>query len=187
MAAEEGTTSELELTDAEAEDLLADAVEDAADPKESEAATDGLGDAGKKALDALRAELRTTKAELRKAQATTREAKTLQQRITDMERELAERNERDATRTGRLALSQLNTRLAEAGIKQEDVAGLLKRISPADLLTDGEPDETAIGELADSLTRIAGRATPDPDQGKQGGKAPLDMNQLIRRAAGISQ
>jgi hypothetical protein len=81
----------------------------------------------------------------------------------------------------------LNTRLAEAGIKRDDVAGLIKRIAPADLLAEGEPNDEAIGELADALVRIAGRATPDPDQGRKGEAKALDMNQLIRRAAGVVQ
>jgi hypothetical protein len=114
------------------------------------------------------------------------QAKTVEQQLEELRTQLGDRDKRDLERNGRLAVAQLNTRLAEAGIKGEDVAGLVKRLSPADLLVDGEPDDKAIAELAESLVKVAGRATPDPDQGKKGGKAPLDMNQLIRRAAGIS-
>lgn len=121
--------------------------------------------------------------DLKKAAAA---AKTVEQQLEELRGQLGERDKRETERNGRLALAQLNTRLAEAGIKRDDVAGLVKRISATDLLDKGEPDEGAIGELADSLIRIAGRATPDPDQGKQGGKGSLDMNQLIRRAAGIT-
>lgn len=191
MASGEVTESDLNLTDEEAQQLLADAIdstpEGTDETGEANQGSEGdLGDAGKRALEALRAELKATKAELRQSRAGSKQAQTLQQQVEELRGQLAERDKRDVERSGRLAMSRLDAQLAKAGIERDDVDGLLKRIKGTDLLKDGEPDDSAIGELAESLKKIAGRATPDPDQGAKGGKAPLDMNQLIRRAAGVT-
>jgi hypothetical protein len=83
------------------------------------------------------------------------------------------------------ALTQVQLRLAEAGIKSEDVAGLIELVDSTALLKDGKPHGETIKKFADSLIKVASRATPDPDQGRNGGGAPVDMNTLIRRAAGV--
>lgn len=172
---------DLGISDEDAEALLADAVQAAAQSDTGGDSVDWKAEAEKWQKLAQRHEIRAKQ----NAQAASK-AKTVEQQLEELRGQLGERDKRELERNGRLAVAQLNTRLAEAGIKRDDVAGLIKRISPADLLSDGEPDDGAIGELAEALVRIAGRATPDPDQGKKGGQAPLDMNQLIRRAAGIT-
>jgi hypothetical protein len=179
-ASAEVDTSDLGLTDAEAEQLLADAVArgDAGPADTADDDTDWQAEARK-----WRSLARKHEAQ---AKANTRQARTIEQQVADLQNQLSERDKREQERSGRLAMAQLDARLAKAGIDRADVEGLLKRIKGSDLLADGEPDEAAIGELADSLKKVAGRATPDPDQGAKGGKAPLDMNQLIRRAAGIT-
>jgi hypothetical protein len=180
----EVSSSDLGLTDAEAQQLLADAI---ARGDAEPAATAGTDEPDWKA-EAEKWRTLARKHEDRakqNAQAATK-AKTVEQQLADLQAQLAERDKRDVERSGRLAMSRLDAHLAEAGIKREDVQGLLKRIKGSDLLTNGEPDDAAIGELAESLKKIAGRATPDPDQGAKGGKGPLDMNALIRRAAGVT-
>lgn len=174
---------DLGLTDAEAQQLLADAVArgDAEPADTADGGTDWKAEAEKWQKLARKHEGRAKQ----NAEAATK-ARTIEQQVADLQAQLAERDKRDVERSSRLAMARLDAQLAKAGIDRGDVEGLLKRIKGADLLADGEPDDAAIGELAESLTKIAGRATPDPDQGKQGGKAPLDMNQLIRRAAGIT-
>jgi hypothetical protein len=89
-------------------------------------------------------------------------------------------------RNGRLAVAQVQAKLAEAGLSANDMTGLFDLIDPVALLKDGEPDEAAITKLAKSLVRVAGRTTPDRDQGRRGGDGPVDMNQLIRRSVGIN-
>jgi hypothetical protein len=173
----EGTPENLLISDADAEKLLADAVQDGS--SDTEDTTDWKAEAEKWKAQARKHETR--------AKENTSRAKTVEQQLEELRGQLSERDKREVERNGRLALSQLNTRLAEHGIKRGDVEGLLKRIKASDLLDDGEPDEKAISELTDTLVKITGRASPDPDQGRKGGKAPLDMNQLIRRAAGVIQ
>lgn len=170
----------LEISDADAQALLEDTEPD----KGTGTTTFTQADVDRLIADRLTRERKkyADYGDLKKAAAA---AKTVEQQLEELRGQLSERDQREQERNGRLALSQLNTRLAEAGIKREDVEGLLKRISPTDLLTDGEPNEAAISDLAGSLTKIAGRATPDPDQGKAGGKGPVSMNQLIRQAAGF--
>jgi hypothetical protein len=168
------------ISDADAEALLADAIQDGS--SDTEDTTDWKAEAEKWKTQARKHESRAKE----NADAA-RAKKTVEQQLEELRGQLSERDKRELEKNGRLALAQLNTRIAEAGINRDDVAGVLKRIKPADLLADGEPDEGAIAELADSLKKITGRATPDPDQGRKGGKAPMDMNQLIRRAAGVIQ
>lgn len=175
----DGAGTNLDISDEDAQALLADSQGDA--PATGGDTTDWKAEAEKWKGHARKSEARAKE----NAQAAHR-AKTVEQQLEELRSQLGERDKREQERNGRLAVAQLNTRLAEAGIKRDDVDGLIKRISPADLLSDGEPNDEAIAELADSLTKIAGRATPDPDQGLKGGKAALDMNQLIRRAAGIT-
>jgi hypothetical protein len=175
---EGGDSDNLQISDADAEALLALAVQD----DKIDTVTDWKAEAEKWKTQARKHESRAKEnADAAKAK------KTVEQQLDELRGQLSERDKRETERNGRLALAQLNARLAEAGIKRDDVAGLLKRIKADDLLADGEPDEGAIAELTDSLVKITGRATPDPDQGRKGGKAPLDMNQLIRRAAGVIQ
>ncbi|GGM75566.1 hypothetical protein GCM10012275_52830 [Longimycelium tulufanense] len=108
---------------------------------------------------------------------------TVQQQLDDLRNALSERDLRDVERSQRLALAALHTQLAEAGLRKDDVAPLLEHVDALRLLKGGDPDEQAIAALATSLTKVAGRPTPDPDQGAKG-ETPTDMNALIRRAAG---
>lgn len=112
------------------------------------------------------------------------QAKTLQEQLDEMQRSLAERDERDAKRAGQIALTRVRSALAESGIKADDVQELLNELDPKRLLKDGEPDDKAIDRIVGALRKAAGRATPDPDQGKAGGKQPNDMNAWIRQFAG---
>lgn len=112
-------------------------------------------------------------------------AQTVEEQLEQLRKDMALRDLADVTRSGRLAVSQVHARLAEAGLSRQDVDGLLDLVDPTTLLTDGEPDDKAIGRLVKSLTRVAGRTTPDRDQGRTGGTPPSDMNTMIRRAAGV--
>jgi hypothetical protein len=111
------------------------------------------------------------------------QSKPLQEQLDALTAQLAAREAADVEKNGRLALAQVHTLLADNGIKREDVKGVLDRFDPVQLLADGQPDEKAIGEFATALSRVAGRAAPDFDQGKKGGE-PSDMNSMIRRMAG---
>jgi hypothetical protein len=112
-------------------------------------------------------------------------AKSVEDQIAELRSQLAERDVADVERNGRMAMTQVHAALAEAGIKKADAAGFLELVDPTTLLTDGQPDEKAIGNLAESVKKLAGRVTPDFDQGRKGGTAPPNMNDLIRRAAGV--
>jgi hypothetical protein len=112
------------------------------------------------------------------------QAQTLQQQLEQLRFDLADRDQRDIERAGRLAMTQVRSALAEAGIKPDDVKDLLDEFDPLRLLKDGEPNDEAIGRIVGALRRTAGRPSADPDQGQRGDGAPQDMNALIRRAAG---
>jgi hypothetical protein len=114
-------------------------------------------------------------------------ARTVEERLAAAEKALSDRDAVDIQRNGRLALAQVKTRLAEAGLSRDDMSGVFELIDPTSLLVDGEPDDKAIDKLAKSLTKVAGRTTPDRDQGQgRGSGGPVSMNDLIRRAAGVT-
>jgi uncharacterized membrane protein YqiK len=143
-------------------------------------------------LAALKADLDKWKSLARRHEGRAKEnaqaaakAKTVEDQIAELRSQLAERDVADVERNGRMAMTQVHAALAEAGIKKADAAEFLDLVDPTILLTDGQPDDKAIGKLADSVKKLAGRITPDYDQGRKGGTAPPNMNDLIRRAAGI--
>ena len=111
-------------------------------------------------------------------------SKTVEEQLEEMRKVLAERDVADVQRNGRMAVTQVQAKLASAGFNADDVADLLEMIDPVSLLKDGEPDKSAIDKLAQKLVKVGGRATPDPDQGRKGGDAPTDMNSFLRKMAG---
>lgn len=177
------TGTSTEQDDAEAQRLLAEAV----------AQSDKDSAAHKEQLTKLQADLDKWKSLARKHEGRAREnaeaaskTKTVEEQLEEVRKTLAERDVADQHRNGRLAMVQVQHKLAEAGLTSEDVAGLLELIDASTLLKDGEPDDGAIEKLAKSLIKVGGRSTPDRDQGKRSQNAPQDMNSLIRRMAGIS-
>ena len=183
------TSDDVGIDDTEAQRLLADALESDTD---TESDTDWRAEA-----DRLAKEASKWKALARKHEGTARQrseaaskAQTLEEQVAELRKDMAERdtayNERYSERSARLAMSQVRTQLAEAGIKPADVTEILEGYDAKALLDDdGEPNDTAISKLAKSLAKVAGRVTPDQDQGRKGGTAPPNMNELIRRAAGM--
>ncbi|MDT0302908.1 hypothetical protein [Streptomonospora wellingtoniae] len=112
------------------------------------------------------------------------EKQTLQQQVDELRDQMTQRDLADVERNGKLAMTQVESQLAERGIKPEDAKDLLSQIDPTRLLADGDVDTKAVKKLAESLTKVAGRATPDLDQGQRGGDGPTDMNNWIRRKSG---
>lgn len=167
----------------DAESLLADAV----------AVGDGAtNDAGAKRLAELESELATWKGHARKHEERSKElgaqlrgSKSAADRLAELEQAVSTAEQERTSERAFGALIQVQLRLAEAGVKSEDVAGVLEQIDPSVLLKDGKPNDAAIEKLASSLIKVATRATPDRDQGRRGGTGPVDMNTLIRRAAGV--
>ena len=118
------------------------------------------------------------------AKARENAAKPLQQQLDDLRKDLADRDAKDVVKAGRLALSSVKTLLAEQGIKADDVKDILGKFDPVSLLKDGEPDEAEIAKFARGLARVAGRPTPDPDQGENGsGSSPRTMGDVMRDMA----
>lgn len=105
---------------------------------------------------------------------------TLEQQLQQLQGQMSERDARDVDRAGRMALTQIRSGLAEAGIRTDEVKDLLAEIDTKRLLKDGEPDDEAVNRIVTALSRTAGRPTPDPDQGARGGDGPSDMNSLMR-------
>lgn len=179
--------------DDEAQQLLADAIGDSSEPDTD--TESGASDATdyRAEYERLSKEAEKWKSLARRHEGRAKEnaqaaakAKSVEDQLTELRQQMADRDVAYVERNGRLALSQVHAALAEAGIKRDDVAGVLGLIDPVTLLEDGEPCEDSISRLAGSLTKVAGRVSPDHDQGRRSSAAPTDMNDLIRRAAGLS-
>lgn len=111
-------------------------------------------------------------------------SKPLGDQVSKLQKDLAARDAKDAERNGKLALSTVHALLAEQGIRKDDVKDVLDRFDPKSLLKDGEPDDDAITTFARGLARVAGRTTPDPDQGQGGsGSSPQTMGDFMRQMA----
>jgi hypothetical protein len=111
-------------------------------------------------------------------------SKPLEERVAKLQKDLADRDTKDLDRNGKLAMSTVHALLAEQGIRKEDVKDVFDNVDPKSLLKDGEPDDEAIARFARGLARVAGRATPDLDQGQNGnGEKPQTMGDLMRQMA----
>jgi hypothetical protein len=125
---------------------------------------------------------RTWEARAKENKQAATQAQTLEQQVAELQQAMSARDAADAERATKLALTQVKAVLAERGIKAEDAAVLLEHVDPTRLLAGGDVDDKAVAKLAESLSKIAGRPTPDPDQGRTGNSPPASMNDLIRRA-----
>lgn len=183
--ADDTTDTDSDIDDTDAQNLLADALDTGTDT------APGTDDpAGQ--IQRLTADLERWKGLARKHEGRAKQnadaaskAKTVEDQLSELRTQIADRDVAQVERSGRQALDRVHTQLAEAGIKRDDVAGLLELVDPTVLLKDGDPNDEAITKLANSLAKVAGRVQPDHDQGRKGGSAPPNMNDLIRRAAGI--
>jgi len=151
-------------------------------PRES----DGLGDAGKQAIDRMKAERNRAQSELKAMQ---REIEKLRQaQMTEQERAVAE-----AEKRGRQsALGEVGTRLARVRFDalaarrnpDYDTSGLdfidLKRF----VADDGELDEKALAAAVERLVPAAQTGPPSFDGGARKTASPTaSMDALIRRQA----
>lgn len=147
-----------------------------------------LGDAGKKALDRMKAErdeqrrlARSTQAELEKLRNATQ---------TEQEKALSAARTEGATEAAkafgkRLARTEFD---AAAGRRNPDfdTSSALEYVDLAKFVgEDGEPDSKAIKAAVERLVPEPAGGTPSFDGGTRStSKKPADMNQLIRKAAG---
>jgi hypothetical protein len=147
-------------------------------------AEDALGDAGKKALDAMKAERNEA---AKRAKALERELEQVRQAsMSEAEKAVAEAEQRGRTTAAsefgkRLARSEIRATAADASA---DLEGVFDYLDLGRFVSEGgEPDTKAIKAFIDGLPKKA--TTPSFDGGTRGtARAGGDMNQIIRRAAG---
>lgn len=183
-ALSETTSSESTSADSsEAEQLPADAVvQDAAsdtDGVDYKALYEKYKSLSRKHEDRAKANAQAAS----KARTVEEQLSELQKETSNLQQKISDGEAAALVKSGRLAVTQVQAKLASSGFKPDDVSGFLDLIPPSSLLRDGEPDDAAIEKLAKSLIKAGGRVTPDPDQGRRGGNV-TDMNSIIRRAAG---
>jgi len=187
MADEGAVVSDDGDDDGEAQQLLADALDQASGTDTGSDGKDWQAEVARlsKEAEKWRSLARKHEGRAKENADAAAKAKSVEDQIAELRSQLAERDVADVERNARLAMTQVHASLAEAGIKKKDVEGFLELVDPVTLLKDGQPDDAAIGKLAESVKKLSGRVTPDFDQGRKGGSAPPNMNDLIRQAAGI--
>lgn len=151
-------------------------------------ATDDLGDAGKKALEAERNRAKTAERELKAAQRALEAERA--KGLTEAERAIAEAERNGYTRASqeagkRLARAEIRAAAATKGL---DVTEILEDLDLSRFVDEnGEPDDKAITKAIGKWAAIAPASTRprgDVDQGTRGAPAGADMNTWIRQAVG---
>jgi hypothetical protein len=121
-------------------------------------------DAAKKAIEHAREWEKRSKANADAA----RSAQTLQQQLDAVTTTLAERDTADIERELRTARKSLRAELIELGIESADADDAIELVDLAKVLKDNVADDKLITATAKRLAKVAGRATPDRDQGQGG-------------------
>lgn len=151
-------------------------------------ATDDLGDAGKKALEAERSRAKAAERELKIAQRALEAERA--KGLSEAERAIAEAERNGYTRASqeagkRLARAEIRASAAAKGL---DVTEILEDLDLARFVDEnGEPDEKAISKAITKWAAIApasARPRGEVDQGTRGTSQGADMNSWIRQAAG---
>lgn len=184
-AADESATDAGAEDDAEAERMLADAADDGGsedagegDDSGDDADAEGLGDAGKKALDRMKAERAAAKKE---AAAAKKSAAEERRKAADLARKVAEFEDRDKSELEKAQAkaersSEQATKAVARSVRSEikvvatgkfadvsDATDVLMRDPSKFVDADGEIDTDAIeAELADLLERKPHWAMPEP-------------------------
>lgn len=161
----------------------ADAPAPEAKPAENDPQNDSpLGEAGQRALDAMKAELAAAKAQVKDLTPLAQKAKELEQaQMTEVQRAQAERDEaKAAALNATTALMRLQVGSAKGlpPVLAERLAGSTVEEMTADA-------DRLKAELSESLNAAATpRQAGSGDASKGGAPAGMDMNALLRAAAG---
>lgn len=81
-----------------------------------------------------------------------------------------------------LATERLHTKLARAGMPEDDATALIEHLDPSRLLEDGKPSTKAIDAVAASLSRSLTRGV-DEDQGQTSEAPSFSPDQWLRKKA----
>ena len=111
------------------------------------------------------------------------EAGKLNEEVSKLRETVANHDSEAVEAAGNLAVERLHTKLARAGLSEQDATALLEHIDPLRLLNDGAPSSKAIDNVASSLTRSLGRSGVDDDQGKRSDGNTFSADDWIRRKA----
>lgn len=81
-----------------------------------------------------------------------------------------------------IASERLHTKLARAGMSEDDASALIEHIDPKRLVEDGKPSTKAIDSVAASLSRSLTRGV-DEDQGQASETPSFSADQWLRKKA----
>lgn len=177
------------------------------EPEPEESATDDLGDAGKKALEAERAARKAAEKEAKRVRGLEAELASLrEQQMSEQEKAIEQARTSAAEEARNEALTEVNRRLFRAEVKaaaagkvadpdllnDPEVAMSLLGLDEVPVTDDGEVDAEAISAALDDLIErkpylaVGERQpVPDADQGARGngGKSQLTRDQLRNMTA----
>lgn len=176
------TEQQQDPADDRAEDQQQDqqTAEDSADADQS--TEDEQGDT--ESVDYWKSEAEKWKRAARRAEKINKgEAGKLNDEVAKLRETVANHDSESVEAAGNLAVERLHTKLARAGLSEQDAGALLEHIDPLRLLNDGSPSSKAIDSVASSLTRSLGRSGVDDDQGKRSDQSAFSADDWIRRKA----
>lgn len=171
------------------------ATTDAAATATDDAATDALGDAGKLALDRMKAERDQARADAKRAKSLEAElAKLREATATDSDKAIAAAKAEGAAE----ATNSANARIVRAEVRSLAAGKLADPMDAVQFLdlddfkidANGDVDVKAIAKAIDALLTdkpylaAAGNRAPGVPVGARGDAGGEDMNSLLRRAAG---
>lgn len=137
-----------------------------------------------KSLDYWKEEADKWKRAAQKAEKVNKgEAGRLNKELDQLREAVANHDSESVEAAGALATERLHTKLARAGVSEQDAGALLEHIDPLRLLNDGAPSSKAIDNVASSLARSLGRSGVDDDQGKRSDGNTFSADDWIRRKA----
>lgn len=142
------------------------------------------GEDESESVDYWKSEAEKWKRAARKAERINKgEAGKLNEEVTKLRETVANHDSEAVEAAGNLAVERLHTKLARAGLSEQDASALLEHIDPLRLLNEGAPSAKAIDNVASSLTRSLGRPGVDDDQGKRSDGTNFSADDWIRRKA----
>lgn len=186
MATDESTSTTDEDSEAAADTAATeDRNEDFSAGQESSEATEETADTADQSDQDTdwKAEAEKWKALARKHEQNAKKASKASSSELDELREQVSSHESDVTEArNALATERLHTKLARAGMPEEDATSLIEHLDPSRLLEDGQPSTKAIDAVAASLSRSLTRGV-DEDQGQASEAPSFSPDQWLRKKA----
>lgn len=130
-----------------------------------------------------KAEAEKWRALARKHETNAKGARQAREELDELRETVAKNDVAAVEAASSLASERLHTRLARAGMSQQDAESLVEHIDPMRLIENGKPSPKALDAVAASLARSLGRGSVDADQGQRSDAPQVSADDWLRRKA----